>query len=34
MTEHKEWATPPEYYEMTSAEKQEMWFKKLNYMWF
>ena len=34
MKNHPEIASTPEYYEMTSAEKQTWWFKKLNYMWF
>jgi acyl-CoA oxidase len=34
IAEHEGARTPHDYYEMTPAEKQEMWFKKLNYIWF
>ena len=33
IADHKDGiASPPDYYEMTSAEKQTLWFKKLNYI--
>ena len=35
IADHKDGiASPPDYYEMTPAEKQTLWFKKLNYIWF
>ena len=34
MREHPTLANSPDYYEMTPEEKQLMWFKKLNYIWF
>lgn len=34
ITKHKEIASCPEFYEMSPAERQTWWFKKLNYMWF
>lgn len=34
MVKHPEICNTPAYYEMTPAEKQTWWFKKLNYIWF
>lgn len=34
MKDHPAIANKREYYEMTPAEKQFMWFKKLHYIWF